>query len=252
MKKTVAFILIILLVAALLIGAIITEGRIFDKNAWLEGNSDVYAPEAVTVNEGSPLKGYNILYLGSSVTNGSASLGVSFAEYIARRNDTEYVKEAVNGTTLVAGKGSYIERLQKIDQNQRFDLVVCQLSTNDATQGKPLGAPSLTEAPNTDTVCGAIEFIINYARNTWDCPVVFYTNSYYESSNYAAMVSALHEIAELYGIGVIDLYTDEEFNDISEEERRLYMADDIHPTRAGYLEWWTPRFEDALIEYLSE
>ena len=218
----------------------------------LEGNSEEYSLDRAGVNTDSLLSGYRILYLGSSVTNGSSSLGVSFAEYIAVRNNTEYVKEAVNGTTLVAGKNSYIERLEKLDKNQEFDLVICQLSTNDATQKKVLGIPSLTDNPDINTVCGAIEYIIGYAKETWGCPVVFYTNSYYESDSYAKMVKSLKEIAEIYDVGVIDLYTDSEFNDISESERELYMADDIHPTKAGYLKWWTPTMEDYLIDYLSK
>ena len=96
------------------------------------------------------------------------------------------------------------------------------------------------------TVCGAIEFIISYVRETWECPVVFYTNSHYESETYASMVAALKEIRQVYGIGVIDLYTDEAFNDVSEDAYRLYMADNIHPTRAGYLLWWTPKIEEEL------
>ena len=199
--------------------------------------------------ENSPLKGCRILYLGSSVTNGSASGGVSFAEYIAERNGAEYVKEAVNGTTLTEGKNSYIERLLKLDGEMKFDLFICQLSTNDATLKKPLGEPSLEEKPDMSTVCGAIEYIINYVRKNWACPVIFYTNSYYESENYLAMVEALDKISELYGIGVIDLYRDNEFNNISKEKRNIYMADSIHPTKEGYLEWWTPKMEKYIIDY---
>ena len=59
------------------------------------------------------------------------------------------------------------------------------------------------------------------------------------------------EISELYDVGVIDLYTDADFNSISEEQRKLYMADNIHPTKAGYLEWWTPKIEAYIVDYLS-
>ena len=200
----------------------------------------------------SPLKGLRILYLGSSVTYGSAAGGVSFVEHIATRIGTEYVKEAVSGTTLTEGKGSYIERLRALDAGGKFDLFVCQLSTNDATRGKPLGLPSVTDTPDTSTVCGAIEYIITYVRKTWGCPVMFYTNSYYENENYRAMVDALRGISALYGIGVIDLYGDAEFNTISEEQSAVYMADCIHPTEAGYREWWTPKFEKCIEEYLGK
>lgn len=241
-----------LIIMITVIALLMSGCELFDKNARLKGNSEKYSLDRVETKEGSMLNGYRILYLGSSVTNGSASMGLSFADYIAKRNNTELQKEAVNGTTLVAGKNSYIERLQRVNKAQSLDLFICQLSTNDATQKKPLGTPSLTDDPDTDTVCGAIEFIINYVRKTWGCPIVFYTNSYYSNENYAKMVEALIEIAELYEVGVIDLYTDVEFNAISNEERALYMADSIHPTRAGYLEWWTPQFEEYLFDYLSK
>ena len=220
------------------------------RRAFHPGNGIEYSLDGVKKEE-TDLSGMKILYLGSSVTNGSASLGVSFADYISKRNNCSFVKEAVNGTTLVEGEGSYIERLEGVKENG-FDLLICQLSTNDATRGLPLGEPSITDDPDTSTICGAIEHIILYARERWGCPVVFYTGSYYESENYEAMVYALLEISELYNIGVIDLYTDEKFNDITEDQRALYMADPIHPTRAGYLEWWTPRMEEYLYRYFSE
>ena len=202
------------------------------------------------INKNSPLNGLRILYLGSSVTFGSASQGISFAEYIAERNGTEYVKEAVSGTTLVEGKNSYVERLRALNKESEFDLFICQLSTNDATLKKPLGAPAISEDYDTDTVCGAMEYIISYVRDSFDCPIMFYTNSYYDSENYNKMVDALHDISKKHGIGVIDLYCDENFNNISKEQREAYMADVIHPTRKGYLEWWTPKFEECITDYL--
>ena len=188
----------------------------------LEGNAEKYSLANVQPIEGSPLEGMNILFLGSSVTYGSASLQESFADFIAKRSGADYVKEAVSGTTLVdEGIDSYISRLQKVDKEEDFDLFICQLSTNDASQGKELGEISESGEFDTRTVCGAIEYIITYVRNAWGCPVVFYTNAYYESAEYAAMVSALRQIEAKYGIGVIDLYTDEEFNDITEQDRAL-------------------------------
>ena len=202
------------------------------------------------INKNSPLNGLRILYLGSSVTFGSASQGVSFAEYIAERNCTEYIKEAVSGTTLVEGKNSYIERLRTLNKESKFDLFICQLSTNDATLKKPLGALSLSKKYDTDTVCGAIEYIISYVRDVFGCPIMFYTNSYYDSKNYNEMVGALHDISKKHGIGVIDLYCDGNFNNISKDQREVYMADAIHPTGKGYLEWWTPKFEECIMDYL--
>lgn len=198
------------------------------------------------------MKGYNILFLGSSVTYGTASGGYSFADCISKKNGAYMYKEAVGGTTLTDEKNSYIQRLENIDKSVKFDLAICQLSTNDATRKKPLGEVSYTQFPDRNTVCGAIEYIINYIRDVWDCPVIFYTNSYYNNDYYADMVDAMKKIASVYGVGLIDLYSDSEFNKITSEQRKIYMADDIHPTKEGYTEWWTPKMEEYLYKYLRE
>jgi len=193
--------------------------------------------------------GRHLVFLGSSVTYGSAANGVSFADYLGKRNRWSITKEAVSGTTLVdTGADSYVSRMKNISC-KKADLFVCQLSTNDASQQKPLGAVGESSAMqefDTMTVAGAIEYIIAYAKETWNCPVVFYTNPRYDSSEYAGMVALLHEIASKWNIAVIDLWSDIEWNEITAEQRIRYMADPIHPTKEGYLEWWTPYFEKEI------
>lgn len=219
------------------------------------GNSSAYKADNIEVLSDTILKGKVIGYLGSSVTYGACAGGESFAEYIAKRLQTQYVKEAVSGTTLVDnGDNSYISRLLKMDNSRKYDLFVCQLSTNDANSDAPLGEILSSDSKEFDktTVAGAIEFIINYVRETFGCPVVFYTNAYYENARYAEMVDILLAAKQKYGIGVIDLYGDKEFNDISESERQLYMVDNVHPSKAGYLLWWTPVMEQYLLEYYAE
>ena len=225
------------------------------KTAGLPGNAEQYDLTNVQRLTGCPLEGKHILFLGSSVTYGAASQGVSFADYIGVRNGCAITKEAVSGTTLVdGGLDSYISRLKKLDADIPADLFVCQLSTNDATQKKDLGnvSESFDRGDfDTKTVAGAIEYIISYAKETWNCPVVFYTNPQYNSAEYAAMVELLHTIQEKWDIAVIDLWNDAEFNDITSEQRDLYLADAIHPTKAGYLEWWTPYMESVLCEVIG-
>lgn len=221
------------------------------KTSRLPGNADPYNVTHIQPLENSPLEGKTIVFLGSSVTNGASSKGVSFADYIGARNRCSIVKEAVNGTTLVdEGFSSYISRMKKLDV-PNADLFVCQLSTNDATQKKPLGMVSGSDQIgdfDTSTVAGAIESIVAYAKETWGCPVVFYTNPRYESEAYGEMVKLLLELSEKWDITVVDMWNDDAFNDITKEQRELYMADAIHPTQAGYLEWWTPEIEKALYQ----
>lgn len=221
----------------------------------LAGNSEQYALENVKTQSDSILKDKNIVFLGSSVTYGSASKGVTFADYIGKRNGCNIIKEAVSGTTLVDdGINSYIRRLKKLDC-ANVDLLVCQLSTNDATQNKELGSVSKavnTEDFDTHTIAGAIEYIIAFSKEKWDCPVIFYTNPKYDSENYQAMVDLMKEIQSKWDIGVIDFWNDSDFNNITDEQRLLYMADEIHPTQAGYLEWWTPLMEAYIVNFMEE
>lgn len=225
------------------------------KTAKLPGNGAQYAMENQNVIEGSSLAGKRIIFLGSSVTYGAASQGVSFADFIAQRNGCEAIKEAVSGTTLMDnGSDSYVSRLKRLQVAGTPNLFVCQLSTNDASRNKPVGAVSDSfsmEEFDTKTTAGAIEYIIAYAKEVYGCPVVFYTSPRYDSEAYGKLVVLLEEIRQKWGISVIDMWNDEAFNDISDEQRTLYLADPVHPTKAGYLDWWTPYFESSLSEILK-
>lgn len=219
-----------------------------------KGNKSIYSVKNAEVLENSPLEGMHIAFLGSSVTEGARSKGNSFVEYICKRNNCTYVKEAVSGTTLVDnGETSYVQRMRNnMDATEKFDLFVCQLSTNDASQnlvlGEITGGMSLEEF-DTSTIIGAMEYIICYAEETWSCPVVFYTGTKFDNELYPQMISALDELQEKWGIEVIDMWNG---LDVDIENYSLYMADDIHPTQAGYLEWWTPFMEQRLYEIVKE
>lgn len=221
------------------------------------GNAPEYDMDTLVPLEESPLKGKNVLFLGSSVTFGSASMQQGIPEYFAVRLGCTYTKEAVSGTTLVDnGHNSYVQRLlNNVDSEASYDLLICQLSTNDATKELPLGeisgSKNLSDF-NTSTITGAMEYIICYAQQTWGCKVAFYTGSYYDSVSYAAMVERLMELQEKWGICVLDLWHDVVFNAIPDAERQLFMADKIHPTKAGYRNWWCPEIEKQILSYLSE
>ena len=157
------------------------------KTSALEGNGEKYSLDNAAPNADSPIEDKTVLFLGSSVTYGSASGGVSFADYIGKRDGCTVIKSAVSGTTLVeSGINSYVSRLKKLD-TEKVDLFVCQLSTNDASQKKELG--KIIESKNlndfdTKTIAGAIEYIICYSKEKWNCPVIFYTNPRYDSDLY--------------------------------------------------------------------
>ncbi len=220
-----------------------------------EGNYGEYSLKDTAAVSDSPINGKTVIFLGSSVTFGYGSLGVSFADFLEKTDGITAVKEAVSGTTLVDVKSnSYVSRMKKIDRNIKADAFVCQLSTNDATKEMPLGEISDNfdvDGFDTQTVAGAIEYIIAYAKETWNCPVVFYTQAKYDSEHYAKIVDILLEIQKKWNITVIDLWNNDEINSITDEERKIYLVDHIHPTKAGYKEWWLPEFQKCLYEILK-
>lgn len=199
--------------------------------------------------------GKKIIFLGSSVTYGSAAGGISFADIICERNGYEMIKEAVSGTTLVnEDDSSYVSRLKNITSDHA-DLFICQLSTNDAAKNYPLGV--MTDSRditsfNVETIAGAIEYILAYVSEKWHCPMAFYTGTRYNSEAYADMVGLLKKIAEKWAISIINLWDEPSFIDVSAEDYARFMHDPIHPTLEGYRDWWTPFIEKKIREMLGE
>jgi lysophospholipase L1-like esterase len=190
----------------------------------------------------SNLNKKQILFLGSSVTRGAASLGVSFADLLEKKYGIISVKEAVDGTTLSnINENSYGNRLKKINTTQKFDAVVVQLSTNDAHhQNLP-----------KDSIQNGIVDIVTYVRQTWKCPIVFYTNPYFENANYKEMVANLLNLSTEHQFAVIDFYNNEAWNNLSAYEKGLRMYDPIHPTLKGYMDM-TEEFSIALQKIFKE
>ena len=220
---------------------------------------DYTIKETAEADPSDPLSGLTIVWMGSSVTYGAHSGGhYSMADAIADNHQgTTCLKYAVSSTTLVNGdSSSYVSRFELIKDDVKPDLVIVQLSTNDATTNKPFGemADGFDASTFDDTtIAGAIETIIAYCQERYNCPVVFYTGSYTVKENYADMVALLLQIQEKWGIGVVDLFNDEEMTAIYDTDLyHEYMSDEVHPFRKGYVEWWTPKFEAYLSEYLSQ
>lgn len=236
-----------------------------------KGNAPKYSVANTSALEAQPLKGKTFFCLGSSVTYGASSEAESFVDFIRKRQDATCIKKAISGTSLMDvdqpktndaefknsplnGK-SYVYRfndyLSSEERADKVDALILQLSTNDAKAGVEYGEvlPDMFKDPSvfdTKKTIGAIEYIIAKAKEVWNCPVLLYSNSYYSNNYYPLLVDAAKPLVDKWGITYLNMYQDEEFNNISDEARALYMHDRIHPTKAGYRDWWTPRFESSL------
>lgn len=251
MKSKLKILISILLVVILVSGIYVSNMFGF----FNRGNYGAYSLKNTSAIDNSPIKDKTIIFLGSSVTFGYGSMGVSFADFLEKTDGIIAIKEAVSGTTLVDIKeNSYVSRMKTIDKNIKADAFVCQLSTNDATKEMPLGEISESYDINefdTQTIAGAIEYIIAYVKDTWNCPIVFYTQAKYDSDHYAKMVDLLLKIQDKWQITVIDFWNDAEINNITDDQRKLYLIDHIHPTKAGYKEWRLPEFQESLYEVIK-
>lgn len=212
------------------------------------GDAVYYAPCFAEKKE-SLIAGKTVIFLGSSVTKGFGSFNNSFVDFLNKQSSVNTIKEAVNGTMLIDnGEKSYISRMKTLDKNIKADMFICQLSTNDATKNSTLGeVAESTEISSFDTltVAGALEYIICYVKETWNCPVAFYTSFKYDDENYERMYNLLMQIKAKYGIETIDFYT-------QLPQGKKDMVDNIHPTLLCYRDTMTPVFVKTIEELTNK
>ncbi len=232
------------------------------------GNNDKFNPDTLTTKADSPLQGKTILFLGSSVTQGYAAKNISFVDYIEKLDGANVIKEVMGATTVAnanvgygVAENSYNPRLRKYDRSTPVDAVVIQLSSNDSTAGMPLGEISdsfdIDDIDDT-TFAGGMESLIAYARQEWDCPIIIYSNpefrvkSWYNAQAYKAMVDKCQEVVDKWGVDYLNMWDDPAVKAVSLKDYNFWMSDVVHPTKAGYLQWWTPMFEEHLYSLLAE
>lgn len=243
-----------------------------------DGNDKYYDKSNATRIDNSPLSGKKIYWLGSSVTYGSGSNGQSLAHFLTETDGAVCTVDAVSGTTLATydegGEKSYVSRLvngEKLKPEEKIDLFVCQISTNDCKDENMEHFGSLSDGFDDfdlSTAAGSVEYVIKYVAETWGCPIVFFSGSWFgddgarssqspSGTNYAKLVALTKEAAEKWGghgvkVSVIDLYNDAEFNAlVSDDDYAYLMRDAIHPRKAGYLVWWLPKVRESLYEVFS-
>lgn len=210
-----------------------------------EANLANYRNQTLYVNTGD--KRQVLMFVGSSVTYGTGSYGNTFADFL--EDDYGYIsnKRAISGTTLVTSNGgNYVQRMRdQISPNAKIDKFIVQLSTNDSGQGKPLGTMGTGTSLNdfdTTTIIGAMEYMIVYAKQTWDADVLFWTCQQHEDSRYDAMYYALLDLQKKYpDLGIIDFYSQPQLDS-------SLVENPVHPKLEGY-RVWTPYAAQCLAEY---
>ncbi|APX71661.1 SGNH/GDSL hydrolase family protein [Companilactobacillus allii] len=236
--------------------ATVVTTKLIDKGySFYRGNRSAIASDKMSLNPDSKLQGKKIAFLGSSITYGAGSFGDALPEYLATIDGVKSTKADVSGTTLGGTSAkTYTSRLQTdIPTDQDFDLFVCQLSTNDSRFDIPTGEISeSTDIEDFDrtTTIGAMEYIIAYAKQNWNCPVAFFTCLRKPDANYEELRRVLYKLQDKWGIHIIDVWKNQQIR-LETASNPMYMFDDAHPTRAGYHDIWLPFFEKRLTEIFN-
>ncbi|TPR19172.1 SGNH/GDSL hydrolase family protein [Apilactobacillus timberlakei] len=219
-----------------------------------KANKDIYMPSKEFFVD-SNINGKKMVFLGSSITHGLASKGKSFVDFLNIEHGVNTIKEAVSGTTLAGEEtSSYVSRMKNnLNTNENIDLFACQLSTNDQRKKKPIGKISDSynlEDFDINTTIGAIEYIIEYVQNNWDCPTVFYTCLRKPDPGYELLREKLFELQKKWHFAIIDVWNNNEIKKMN-HNNPYFMADDVHPTCAGYRYGWTPIFVKNLDQMFA-
>ncbi|WP_164508218.1 SGNH/GDSL hydrolase family protein [Lapidilactobacillus wuchangensis] len=222
----------------------------------LPGNAAKYSVAQTPRHAATQLTGKKIGFLGSSITIGAGSLNESFVDFLTAEVGIIPAESAISGTTLAGpASDSYIERLHSDFKNvTSLDAFVCQLSTNDDRQGKAVG--QITDAFDsgsfdTTTTTGALEEICAEVTARYHCPILCYTCLRDpQETDYAALIQQLYRLQAKWHFQILDLWADEQVKQATAAQP-MAMMDDAHPTRFGYREIWTPRFEAALTALMS-
>ena len=189
-------------------------------------------------------------FLGSSVTRGSATHGISFVENLAQRTGCRCIKNAVDGTTLAdIEEQSYPRRLRSFPPPEGTDHIFIQLSTNDVARGVPIGTIH-AGADRTDidvsTALGGAEDMILYLRARIAAPITFFT-SWCDNPAYGELVTGAYGLCKKYRIGILDFYRGWNMQPVTPEKLVAYKEDGVHPNARGYR-----YMAEQFIQYLKQ
>jgi len=207
------------------------------------------------------LKGLKINFLGDSITQGDVGPASRDFAYHALLKAECGLAEArnygINGTTLSNRQGtpkneeeeflfshSFCQRYEEMDDDA--DCVVVFGGTNDHSACEALLGTFSDRTP--DTFYGACHYLFRGLTLKYlGKPVVVMTPLHrdkeldpkgfhrkFDTGTLKDYVNIIREVAEYYGIPVLDLFAMSAIQPAIPEHKQMYMPDGIHPNNAGH------------------
>lgn len=206
------------------------------------------------------LKGLKINFLGDSITEGHGAGDEEniFHQVLKREVGLANARNyGIGGTRFAVQRNvgnppwnegfdlhSFSERFDKMDDDA--DMVVVFGGTNDYGHGNAAIGCFADRTP--DTFYGACHYLFsNLIRKYLGKPIVIMTplhrsnefnnNNYYHEQHSRKLkdyVAIIREVAEYYGLPILDLYKNCPFQPEIEEIKKKYVPDGLHPNAEGH------------------
>lgn len=213
------------------------------------------------------LEGKNILSFGDSIMYGSGNYNVGIAELLAYRYMMNASDYSYGGATFgyYEGKDQISNQILKAIQNrEQPDVILINGGTNDM---KRIKAGSISDEFDYST-CGRETFASGMEYALWllethfpGVPVI-YIRAHdmmcaYEANELYYGSMAL-DICDKWGINVVDIFSDTEFDAHDDYIKMLYTApikpyvngDSVHPNRAGYYKFYFPLIVEKMLSVI--
>lgn len=220
------------------------------------------------------LTGKKILFTGGSITeaycereNKRRDISYGWASRIGEYNQMTWITTARGGASIsnCRGDNTILNQL-KSKQNYSYDIILLQGGTNDAWDSVPVGTltSGFASADSYDlsTFAGGLEATISFAKEHFPDAWIAYNITFRlplatqgRMSDMSEYVSLIQEACDKWGVPYLDMYHDDDLNDLLEVGTSTrYLSDHIHPNSPAY-ELLYPVVETWLItaygEYLN-
>lgn len=194
-----------------------------------------------------------VLFFGTDFTRGKKG-DISFVDQLQEKKLIHAMKFCSDDDVTLTKRrndNNYIDMLTSLPVDEYMPAyVMIEIPYGDIKRHSKIGEISdgaWCADFDTKTLIGAMEYIVIYCRDTWGCPVGFYTGYYPEDEDYQKLIDAMNIVAEKWKVDTIDFCNSPSIT-INDDNKKEYLASKHYPTAQGYKEFFTPMVEVFFVE----